>query len=127
MKDRPATVMIVDDQSSVTEIMQDILETRGYRILTATKPEQALVQLGDASRPIDLLLTDVVMPQMPGVELARLIQEQWPACRVIFMSGYFPKDLASHRLPADSIVLNKPIAIPALIEAVRAALGSDFS
>jgi two-component system, cell cycle sensor histidine kinase and response regulator CckA len=104
MNDRVATVMIVDDQSSVTEIMQDILETRGYRILTPTKPEQALSLLGDTSRPIDLLLTDVIMPQMPGVELARLIQEQWSACRVIFMSGYFVNDLATQGLSAHSVV-----------------------
>jgi len=123
----PATILIVDDESSITEIIQDILESRGYRVLAATNPERALALLREEPQPIDLLLTDVVMPQMPGVELARLVQERWPACRVILMSGYFPQDLAARGLPADSVVLNKPIPIPALIDAVGIALGPGVS
>lgn len=126
MKRLPATILIVDDERSIAEIMQDILESRGYRVLAATTSEQALALLRD-SQPIDLLLTDVVMPQMPGVELARLVQERWPACRVMFMSAYSPQDLASQGLPAELVVLNKPIALPVLIDAVGIALGPELS
>ncbi len=69
-----------------------------------------------------MLLTDVMMPHMPGLEVAALVQQRWPGCRVIFMSGYASEDLSARGLPADAMVLNKPISIPALIELVRAAL-----
>ena len=127
MKRQPATILIVDDEPSIAEIMQDILESRGYRVLAATILEQALALLREDPQPIDLLLTDVVMPQMSGVELARLVQERWPACRVILMSAYSPQDLASQGLPAELVVLNKPIGIPALIDAVGIALGPEVS
>lgn len=88
MKRLPATILILDDEPSIAEIMQDIiLESRGYRVLAATTREKALALLRKDIQPIDLLLTDVVMPQMPGMKLARLVQEHWPACRVIHMSG----------------------------------------
>ena len=126
MIDQSPTIMIVDDESRVADIMCDILESRGYRILAETSPTRALALLSGESR-VDLLLTDVVMPEMPGTELARLVQEQWPACRVILMSAYFPQDLESWGLPPHSVVLNKPIPIAELIEAVRTALGSGVS
>jgi len=118
----PATILIVDDESRVTDIMHDILESRGYRILTATSPPRALALLSEESRTVDLLLTDVVMHEMPGTELARLVQERWPACQVILMSGYFPEDLAARGLPPHSVVLDKPIPIGTLLEAVSIAL-----
>lgn len=123
MRDQSPTVMIVDDESRVTDIMHDILESRGYRILAATSPTRALALLSEDSRAVDVLLSDVVMPEMPGTELARLVQARWPACQVILMSGYFPQDLAARGLPPQSVVLDKPIAIATLLEAVSAALG----
>lgn len=118
----PATMLIVDDQSAVTEMLHDILEAHGYRTVLANKPARALALLADELRPIDLLLVDVIMPELPGRDLAGLVQERWPDCRVIFMSGYARDQLPAPGVPPGSPILMKPIAIPALIDAVHTAL-----
>ena len=116
----PATVLIVDDERRITEALHEILESQGYRVLSTINPDHAPALL--AQGPIDLLLTDVMMPQMPGLKVAALVQERWPGCRVIFMSGYTSEDLSTRGIPANAMVINKPLSIPALIEAVRTAL-----
>jgi len=123
MTHTPATVMIVDDESGITGMLQDILEAHGYRVLSANKPDRAFALLRDDPGPIDMLLVDVIMPQLPGRKLARLVQERWPECQVIFMSGYALHDLPAPGVPAGSRILSKPIAMPALIDAVHTTLG----
>jgi CheY-like chemotaxis protein len=118
------TVLIVDDQRGVTEMLHDLLETRGYRVLAANDPARALVLLRDDPRPIDLLLVDVIMPQLAGRDPAASVQERWPDCQVIYMSGYAREQLPPPGVPASSSILMKPIAISALFDAVHGALGS---
>jgi len=113
----------VDDEPAITGMLQDILETREYRILAANSLARALALLTDDPRPIDLLLVDVIMPAMPGRDLADLVQARWPDCRVIFMSGYGRDQLPAPGVPAGAPILMKPIAIPELISAVDTALG----
>ena len=122
MTDEAATVLVVDDKPGVTEMLHDILETRGYRILSANSPARALALLTDDPRPIDVLLVDVIMPALPGRDLAGLVQERWPDCRVIFMSGYGRDQLPAPGVPDGSPILLKPIAIAALLDTVRTAL-----
>jgi DNA-binding NtrC family response regulator len=118
-----ATVLIVDDESGVTDMLQDILEAHSYRAISTNNPELVLALLSNDPRPIDLLLVDVIMPQMPGRELAELVQQRWPDCRAIFMSGYARERLPAPGVPPGSPILMKPIAIPALLDAIRTALG----
>ena len=119
----PGTVLIIDDAPEVTEMLKDILEAHGYRALATNNPALVRTLLSDDPRPIDLLVVDVIMPQVPGREIAELVRERWPGCHVIFMSGYARERLPSPGVPAGAPLLMKPIAIGALIDAVRAALG----
>ena len=121
----PATVLIVDDESATIEIMEDILESRGYRVLATNNPERVLVLMDEDTRRIDVLLVDVVMPQRPGPDVAALVRQRWPDCKTIFMSGYSLDHLPEYGVPAGARILTKPIAVAALIDAVRAALGPE--
>lgn len=120
-----ATVMVVDDDSTVTEIIQGILEGRGYRVLATSDPERALAMLEEDPSPIHLLLTDVVMPSRSGFEVAERVQRQWPDVQVIFMSGHARETFPEDALPPNARVLIKPIFLEALMSAVRAALGQE--
>ena len=117
------TVLIVDDEPRVTEILHAVLQTRGYRVLCANAPQDVVALLADDPRPIDLLLVDVVMPQMPGRDLAASVNERWPDCRVIFMTAYTTESLPAPGFPAGAQIILKPIVIPELIAAVRTVLG----
>jgi len=119
------TVLIVDDERDVTEIIHAVLQTRGYRVLCANAPQEVRALLAGDPRPIDLLLVDVIMPQMPGRDLAASVNERWPDCRVIFMTAYTTESLPEPGFPAGAQILLKPIVIPALIDAVRTGLGPE--
>jgi DNA-binding NtrC family response regulator len=122
-----ATVMIVDDDPTVTEIMQGILEERGYQVFATSDPQHALAMLDEDPSPIHLLLTDVVMPSHSGFEVAERVQRRWPDVQVLFMSGHARETFPEDALPANARVLVKPITLEALISAVRTALGEEGS
>lgn len=119
-----ATVLVVDDDSTVMEIIQGILEERGYQVLATSDPDRALAMLED-STPIHLLLTDVVMPNHSGFEVAERVQRRWPDVKVIFMSGHARETFPEDALPPNARVLGKPISLEPLMSAVRTALGQE--
>lgn len=86
--DRPATVLLVEDDISVRDMTAEILNEIGYNTLIAATPREALEICSNARNKPDLLLTDVIMPEMNGRELALRIEEMIPGIRVLFMSGY---------------------------------------
>jgi CheY-like chemotaxis protein len=90
------TILLVEDEPGVREVTREALELGGYRVLTADGPASAKEIARDAETPIDLMLTDVVMPGMNGPELARQARELRPELVTLFMTGY-----------ADSEVLKK--------------------
>jgi hypothetical protein len=119
-----ATVLVVDNESPIVEIIQDILESRGYRVLATSDSERALAMLDEDPGPVHLLLTDVLMPDhLSGPELAERVQHRWPDVRVIFMSGHDRETLPEGALPPNARVLLKPITLEALLSAVSTALG----
>ena len=120
-----ATVLVVDDESPIVEIIQDILERRGYRVLATSDSERALAMLDEDPRPIHLLLTDVMMPLRSGFEVAERVQHRWPDVQVIFMSGHARETLPEDTLPPNARVLVKPISLEALLSAVSTALGPE--
>jgi DNA-binding NtrC family response regulator len=120
-----ATVLVVDDESPIVEIIQDILEGQGYRVLATSDSERALAMLDEDSRPIHLLLTDVMMPGRSGFEVAERVQHRWPDVQVIFMSGHSRETLPDDTLPPNARVLVKPISLEALLSAVSTALGPE--
>ena len=82
------TVLVVDDQDDVRQLLVDVLKIGAYDILQARDAEQALELAAKHGAPIALLLTDIVMPGMTGTELADRLRERHPALKVLFMSGY---------------------------------------
>jgi PAS domain S-box-containing protein len=121
------TVLLVEDEAALREITQELLELDGYRVLTAQDGAHAL----DISRlepaPIDLLLTDVVMPGMSGPELADRILLQRPRTKVLFISGYTADAIDHHGVgDGGTSLLHKPFTSEALSWKVREVLGGPF-
>jgi len=82
------TILLVDDEPDVRAVARDVLAAKGYRILEAANAEEALRVAQEHSEPIDLLLTDVVMPGLHGHELAAQLRAQRPGLKVLYMSGF---------------------------------------
>jgi signal transduction histidine kinase len=119
-------VLLVEDAGSLREMIREILTESGYRILEADTAERALEIAGAHEGPIDLLLTDVVMPGIGGAELAHRLHPRRPATRVLFMSGY-TDDVMVQRgvLAADAALIQKPFSSTALLGKIREALDRD--
>ena len=82
------TVLVAEDEPAVRAYVQRLLAGSGYHVLVATNGEEALQIWRDSRKPIDLVITDVVMPRMGGRALAEAIRQKSPAVRILFMSGY---------------------------------------
>ena len=85
------SILLVEDEAAIRKLMTRQLESAGYRVTTAVDGQDALDRLGEAS-PLDLLVTDVVMPRLSGPELARRLRAEQPDLPVLFMSGYSEGD-----------------------------------
>ena len=82
------TVLLVEDEEDLRELVRSTLEEHGYQVLAASGRDQALQLLGDAANPVDLLLTDLVMAGKNGRELGEEVRSQLPATKIVYMSGY---------------------------------------
>jgi CheY-like chemotaxis protein len=111
------TVMLVEDDDSVRDLATHFLLGHGYTVLAAADGMQALEAASAHAGPIDLLLTDVVMPGLTGWQLARRFTEQRPDTRVLYMTGY-----AEMPETPDAPILQKPFTAFALQQAVREVL-----
>lgn len=117
-------LFIVEDQREVRELACRVLRSCGYKVTEASNGEEALKQYAASPVPIDLLVTDVVMPGMTGPELAARLRAQNPALRVLFVSGYSGMDSAQKALcGADSVSLQKPFLPDTLAQKVQEILG----
>ncbi len=117
------TILLVEDEEQVRTVAQGILERSGYRVLVAANPGEALLLGEPGGRAIHLLLTDVVMPQMNGAELARRLSDTRPDLKVLCMSGYTDDEIL-RRLVLDSSLafLQKPFTPASLTRKVREVL-----
>ena len=111
------TVLVAEDSNSVRAMVVETLRECGYTVLEAIHGRHALEVAKQATGPIDLLLSDVVMPQMGGPELWNALSPGFPAMRLLFITGY-----ADRELPANAPFLKKPFAPDALARRVREAL-----
>jgi PAS domain S-box-containing protein len=119
----PRTVLVAEDEETVRRFVRIVLEKEGFRVLEAENGMEALTVFETAEPPPDVLLTDVVMPQMGGKELARRLLEARPGMKVIFMSGFVRdpellEGLNDRRAP----FLQKPFDIEELARVVKAAV-----
>ena len=116
-------MLLVEDDEAVRRLAGEALRRAGYRVAEASAGEAALEIVRNAARPIDLLITDVVLPGIHGGDLWREAELLRPELRVLFISGY-PADVAANRGLLDPAVefLAKPFKPAALVERVRAVL-----
>jgi signal transduction histidine kinase/CheY-like chemotaxis protein len=120
---RGETVLLVEDEASLQELASRILTRSGYKVRVALTASQAPSIAGDTGQPIDLLLTDVVMPEMLGDEVARRVHAVRPALPVLYMSGYAQPILDTHGAFAHQIdLLEKPFTEATLLTRVRRAI-----
>jgi PAS domain S-box-containing protein len=115
------TVLLVEDEDGVRRLMQNCLKREGYRLLQARDAEQAEQIAQACSGPIHVLVTDVVMPGMSGLQLAARLQPQRPEMKTLFVSGYAPEELWQPGLPPVEL-LAKPFLPPELAQRVRTLL-----
>ncbi len=119
------TVLLVEDETSILVMAAAMLERQGYKVLSASAPKEAIRLADEHKGKIDLLLTDVVMPEMNGWDLAKEILALCPDIRQLFMSGYTADVIAHHgALETGVHFLQKPFTARILLEKVRLALDS---
>lgn len=122
------TILLVEDHAMVRRAGTRMLESLGYRVLGAAGPEEALRAAESHAGPIDLVLTDVVMPMMNGVELVRRLRQRRPGLRHLFMSGYTENVIADRQvLKTGVLLLEKPFGLERLDAMVRRALAAEPS
>lgn len=111
-------VMLVEDEEDVRSVAAAALTRRGYQVLAAGDALEALTMAEGMAGGVDVLVTDLIMPNMGGQELAAVLRQRWPGVRVLYMSGY------SEALPGsdDTPFLQKPFTPDALLEAVGGLL-----
>ncbi len=117
------TILLVEDNAMVRDLAVDALREAGYHVLLAEDGLEALRLAGAHPQPIDLLVTDVVMPEMSGVALAEKLLAERPGLRIIFMSGYTDETIAHHGVETgSSVFLSKPFMTDTLLVKVREVL-----
>ncbi|PYO73048.1 MAG: hybrid sensor histidine kinase/response regulator [Gemmatimonadetes bacterium] len=121
------TILLVEDEAPVRAVTRQLLERNGYTVLEAADGPAALalVDGGRGHLPVDLLLTDVIMPGMSGRELANQLKARWPTIRVLFMSGYTDDAVVRHGMLEPGLAyLEKPFRPAALLRKVREVVQS---
>jgi signal transduction histidine kinase len=118
------TILLVEDEDGVRELLEEILAGQGYRVMAASRGSEALQMAELADDEIQLLVTDVVMPQMSGRELAMRMRAQRPSLRVLYLSGYTEEAIAHHGvIEPDAAFLQKPFTREDLARKIRDVLG----
>jgi DNA-binding NtrC family response regulator len=117
---------VVDDVGVVRRIAFRLLSEAGYRVFEAGSAAEALEVLSTSRQPIGVALVDVVMPHVTGVDLVRIVNEQWPGTRVIYMSAFPAEVLVREGLDHPNVTfLAKPFTRDELIAKVEAALAPE--
>ncbi len=126
MRNGTETILLVEDEEAVRMLARLVLESNGYKVLEARHGEEALSISAEYGGPIDLLVTDVLMPRMGGRQLAARLTEARPQLRVLFMSGY-GEDVAFHGGPDEppAAFIGKPFSPQDLARSVRQVLDRD--
>jgi two-component system cell cycle sensor histidine kinase/response regulator CckA len=119
------TILLVDDEDGVRSLAKDVLEMKGYTVLDTGDPRHALRIAREHSKPIDLVLTDVVMPLMNGPQLAERLREIRPGTKILFMSSFDVSGILTPNTP----FIAKPFDVEELARRVRQVLDrrSPFS
>jgi PAS domain S-box-containing protein len=118
-----ATILLVEDEPELREVITDFLESAGHTVIAAESHEQALARAAESAGVIDLLLTDVVLKGRNGKQLADSLHEKGFRFQVIYMSGYTPNAIVHHGvLEEGTIFLQKPFSRAALLAKIQETL-----
>jgi signal transduction histidine kinase/ActR/RegA family two-component response regulator len=125
-RDGRETILLVEDDDGVRSLTRTILESGGYKVLDASRPVAALDIVSEHAGDIDLLVTDVVMPDLSGPELVTRIEALRAFPKVLFISGYVNDAVSHDKMPTDgATLLEKPFTAASLLQMVRTVLDSD--
>ncbi|HVK01607.1 MAG TPA: response regulator, partial [Gemmatimonadales bacterium] len=116
------TVLVVEDEDGVRELVRQILEDHGHAVLSARHGRDAMLTAERYERPIDLLVTDVVMPEMGGGELAEKLMARRPDLKVLYISGYTNDEVFRRGIQGAAGFLHKPFTADDFMRRVREVL-----
>lgn len=119
------TILIAEDESAVRELASEFLKSAGYLVLTAEDGAEALAVANKLHAPIHVLLTDVVMPNMRGPELAKQLKHFRPETKIVYMSGYLDYDKGDGEFLEEGFFLQKPFSHETLVNKVSEALANQ--
>jgi signal transduction histidine kinase/ActR/RegA family two-component response regulator len=119
------TVLVAEDEGGIRELICEFLKTAGYTVLAAENGAKALALANQTNGPIDALLTDVVMPNMRGPELAERLRRVRPEAKVVYVSGYLEYERGNGEFLADGFFLQKPFSRDSLIAKMSEALSQE--
>ena len=123
INDRRKSILLVDDNPAIVQVIKSLLEKSGYEVLSATTPNEAIENATEPGRSIDLLLTDMVMPEINGKELSEKLLTIWPDLKTLFMSGYtIDMTALDGSVEHETRFIRKPFRISELTNAIRAIL-----
>jgi signal transduction histidine kinase/CheY-like chemotaxis protein len=117
------SILVVEDEHQLRAAIVDSLRTLGYNVVHAMHGKHA-IEVAESLPTLDLLLTDVVMPQMGGADLAEYMKAKYSGLKVIFMSGYADGMVQTEQLDANTIFLPKPVSLSTLARNVRELLAA---
>jgi len=117
--DNAEVILIVEDEGSIRRLAARALQRAGYEVLEARNGNEAIEIVEEEAGAIDLVLIDMVMPQMSGPELSARLRDHWPEVRILYTSGY--TELSGRK---DIVFLRKPFTARQLLEGVRSALAA---
>jgi two-component system, cell cycle sensor histidine kinase and response regulator CckA len=122
------TILLCEDEPAIRKLVHATLVKNGYHVLVAETPRKAIDICREFTDPIDLLFTDIVMPETSGFELARTVTEMRPGTKVLYMSGYTDNRVSASWVFDPSMpFLHKPFTVTALSQKVREALAASTS
>ena len=118
-----ADIVLVEDEEPVRRFARAALEEQGYRVLEAGHGWEALMRLAEFDGAVNLVIADVMMPEMGGSELARRLAAERPGLPILFLSGYTDDEMVLRNLGPPSAFVQKPFTPGALVERVGEMLG----
>jgi DNA-binding NtrC family response regulator len=122
----PITILVVEDEPGLRRLACQLLQRHGYRTLEAGDGKEALAVLSATAMPIGLVLTDIRMPNLNGLELDKLVRDQWPAIPVLLMSGEVTREWLAEVMHDPTVrMLRKPFTGDDLLDAVQETLNTS--
>lgn len=122
----PGTILLVEDESEILDMLKTVLEMEGAKVISATNGREALELMRSFDGTIDLLLTDLIMPEMGGKDLADIVRAEYPKTVIVFMSGYTRDTVVQNGILQDGInLIQKPVAPITLVRHIKKAFAKQ--